>query len=148
LGLPIGVAGWWTLNGPVLPRTRRLAGVIITLGAFALPVAPYAIATGELMHKKSLNRLLSDNAETASQADRATANLAAAGRGIEIPLRMAEQWAQCGGYVLPALAIIGWLWRGVPRSRAGPRLLLVLLAILHLMAVFARGRSYGEISTR
>jgi 4-amino-4-deoxy-L-arabinose transferase-like glycosyltransferase len=148
LALPIGVGAWWMVSA----RSRvavRSAGVLLLLAGFALAVAPYVAATGKLTHKKSLRQVILGQPEpqAAAREHDATAR-AAAVRGVEIPLRAAEQWARCGQYVIGLLAILGWVWRGVPRSAAGPRRLVLLLAGLHVLAVLARGRSYGEISTR
>jgi 4-amino-4-deoxy-L-arabinose transferase-like glycosyltransferase len=117
----------------------RLLGSAALVMAFALPVAPYAAATGKLMHKKSIRQLLESGAE---------ARQAAAVDWLSAPLHAAEGWARSGRYVFSTLAVIAVLWRRVPRSDRSVLRLLMAVVALHLLAVWLRGRSFGEISSR
>jgi len=66
LGLPLAGAACWMLSRSAGGWRRRTAGVALLAAAFAVPVAPYALATGKLMHKKSIWQLLQPPADPAA----------------------------------------------------------------------------------
>ncbi len=135
LGLPIASTAvlYWM---PGEARRQRGVASILLLVSFGATVAPYVAVTGTLTHKKSIPQLLESPAEAGAM-----------GRELEIAGEAVKSFLECGRYVLPVLVMAGVLLGG-GAARREARDYVILLAMLHLAAVYLRGRSFGEISTR
>lgn len=135
----------------VTPGPRRAKARLVSIAAvfvpFAIVVSPYVIATGELMHKKSIKELIEGGHR--EQLNRsASPALAGPVTSFTAPLHAADAWGKSGQYVFSTLALIGFFSRRVPRADRSLRRLLAILIALHVSAVLLRGRSFGVISTR
>jgi len=135
LGLPIAstVVLYWK---PGEAQRRRVVASILLLVSFGATVAPYVAVTGTLTHKKSIPQLLESPADAAAM-----------GRELEVAGEALKSFLECGRYALPGLAIAGVLLNG-GAARRDARDYVIVLAALHVAAVYLRGRSFGEISTR
>ncbi len=163
LGAVCAVAFCWVFPAGGRRLRRRLMGVVALALAFALPVAPYAVAAGRVMPNKSFRDLLfgspvveDDDASPEAPASAGEVpvieprppSLAHVIPWWQAPARMAEEWAKSGRYVLSTLVLLALFLKSAPRAEPTGRRLVVIAILLHLVAVQLRVKAFGEISSR
>ncbi|MCH7870403.1 MAG: glycosyltransferase family 39 protein [Planctomycetes bacterium] len=143
--LVIGVATVLLRSGRPVARRLMLAGVM--LAVFFAIAGPYQIATGSLMHKKSLWELFGFGALIVSGTS-GPAHLPhgfSSAASVPMPIELLYQWFRAGQVVYVVLAIIGLaVWR--PR---GIRARILGCAIgVHVLVLSALSMSYGYLDRR
>lgn len=137
---------------------KRVLDVAAMVMLFFAMTAPYQIATGKLVPKKSLLELF--NLASGSRSDRLQAVAPTLGwpalgrdfedsfklaRSLPVPVDVAYQWFRAGRVIYVLLAILGLCWS---RPRGRPALVLGLAAGIHLLLMHALEYRYEYLDRR
>ena len=138
LGLAPAILVWLIWTAPAAARRRSLLAAALFAAMFAACAAPYVV----------LARTNLDVAPVRAALEGAGAQWANAVAPLELPGRLAEEWAKSGRYVFAALFLACLFIRFMPRAARPAAWLIGLIGVVHLALVAARVLKYGELSGR
>ncbi|MCZ6817692.1 MAG: hypothetical protein O7F76_13475, partial [Planctomycetota bacterium] len=146
LGIPMAVAGCLILFASGLSIRRRILLSLAVGAAFVAAVAPFAIATGTILHNKLNPEILFGMNGAHAQA--ATPVLAGQVTWWSAPWLMFTAWAASGTYVVSTWVFVALFWKRVSRGEPNARRLVFAAALLQCLAAQLRGSWLGVISDR
>ncbi|MFO0974010.1 MAG: hypothetical protein U1A27_11310 [Phycisphaerae bacterium] len=129
-----------------MPARRRVVQIAALGACFGGVVAPHSLLVGRLMPNKSPADLQAVSRRPA-EATQPPA-LAYAVPGWQAPLKLIEEWARSGRYVVAGFCLVAWLTRAAPRGEPVATRLVALAVLMHALLFQLRASVYGEISSR
>ncbi|MBK8267837.1 MAG: glycosyltransferase family 39 protein [Planctomycetes bacterium] len=135
---------WWismkSAGGP-----RRIGGMLIMTGCFALVIAPHSLATDKWLPNKNPLDLLK---LLGGAGDSSPGILAYVLPWWKTPGRFLEECLRSGRYVFAILFLVGALVRHARKSQNQGKFLLLTCATVYVILLQIRAMVYGEISER